>query len=599
MNKIVLWELPDNWQWAIIADLGDVVSGGTPSTKNPFFWGGEVNWITPADLSGYNGKFITSGAKSLTVDGLEGSSAKLMPPGSIHFSSRAPIGYVVISKTEISTNQGFKSLVPARGIFNEYIYYYLRSAKQIAEERASGTTFKELSGKAFSELPVPLAPLNEQYRIVTKIEELFSDLDNGIEYLKTAREQLKVHRQAVLKHAFEGKLTEHWREAHADQLEIADQLLERIKQERENFYQQQLNEWEELIKAWEGNGKEGKKPSKPKEPESFPPLTENELKEMPALPVGWIWLRLGNLNIDVFDGPFGSNLKTSDYVDEGVRVIRLENIGVLKFNNEHKAYITREKYEVLKKHTVIPGDVIFASFVVDETRVTVVPSFIGRAINKADCFCVRCHGNIIQNNFIAKFLSTRNAYHQLKSQVHGATRPRINTTQLKYCAIPVASLAEQERIIAEIEEKFSIAKQLESEIEHNLKRVELLRHSILKRAFLGLLVLQDPNDDPASTLLEQIRLERQSAPKPTRKPSISRKEPRKKEVMDLVSVLGSANNWLRAQDVFRECGIGDGAETEAIEKLYFELRDLERENRIEVERRGDEDWLRIRPTGRS
>ncbi len=86
MSDEILWELPDSWQWATIADLGDVVSGGTPSTKDPSYWNGEINWITPADLSGYSNKFIMRGAKSLTNDGLENSSAKLMPAGSIHFS---------------------------------------------------------------------------------------------------------------------------------------------------------------------------------------------------------------------------------------------------------------------------------------------------------------------------------------------------------------------------------------------------------------------------------------------------------------------------------------------------------------------------------
>lgn len=151
-------------------------------------------------------------------------------------------------------------------------------------------------------------PTNEQYRIVAKIEEFFSELDKGNEYLKTAQEQLKVYRQSVLKHAFEGRLTEEWREAHADQLETADQLLERIHQERENLYQQQISEWEEAVKAWEENGKELKKPNKPKQPRNLSPLTEEELRELSNLPEGWIWLKLGNLNVGIFDGPFGSNL---------------------------------------------------------------------------------------------------------------------------------------------------------------------------------------------------------------------------------------------------------------------------------------------------
>ena len=232
-----LWAIPQSWRWVEFSDLGEIVSGGTPSTKEPSYWGGEIRWISPSDLTGYSKKTISRGSKNPTKHGLDNSSAKLMPAGSIHFSSRAPIGYVVISSEPVSTNQGFKSIVPAPGVFNEYVYYFLKSAKSLAENRASGTTFRELSGSPFSRLPFPLAPTSEQHRIVAKIEELFSELDNGVENLKTAREQLQVYRQAVLKHAFEGKLTARWRATNKSMLESPVHLIARIKNDRETKYQ--------------------------------------------------------------------------------------------------------------------------------------------------------------------------------------------------------------------------------------------------------------------------------------------------------------------------------------------------------------------------
>ncbi|MFQ5629609.1 MAG: restriction endonuclease subunit S, partial [bacterium] len=165
--------LPKGWIWTKIGDLGTVTSGGTPSTKNVKYFGGKIAWITPADLSGYSNKYISKGRKSLTQVGLQNSSAKLLPKGSVLFSSRAPVGYVVIAANEICTNQGFKNLVPSKEISNEFIYYYLKSAKRLAESYASGTTFLELSGTKFAQLQIPLAPFNEQHRIVEKIEELF------------------------------------------------------------------------------------------------------------------------------------------------------------------------------------------------------------------------------------------------------------------------------------------------------------------------------------------------------------------------------------------------------------------------------------------
>ena len=231
--------------------------------------------------------------KSISRIGLANSSAKVMPAGSVHFSSRAPIGYVVISAESLATNQGFKSLVPAPGIFNEYVYYYLLASREYARKRASGTTFLELSGKAFGRLLIPLAPQNEQNRIIAKIQELFSELDKGVESLKTARGQLNVYRQAVLKHAFEGKLTAQWREENEDKLETPEQLLARIKQERETRYERQLKEWKAAVRTWQECGKSGQKLRKPKTPVTLFLPRKGEIANLPSLPNSWLWIKRG------------------------------------------------------------------------------------------------------------------------------------------------------------------------------------------------------------------------------------------------------------------------------------------------------------------
>jgi type I restriction enzyme S subunit len=135
---------------------------------------------------------------------------------------------------------------------------YLKAAKFIAEERASGTTFREISGAAFGKLPIPFSPLPEQHQIVSRIEELFSELDNGIESLKKAQEHLKTYRQAALKYAFEGKLTKGWRAQHRKEgspLVPAEKLLSRIKQERERYYKKQLEDWGKAYKQAKAKGK--------------------------------------------------------------------------------------------------------------------------------------------------------------------------------------------------------------------------------------------------------------------------------------------------------------------------------------------------------
>jgi restriction endonuclease S subunit len=204
MIKVDNNNLPENWVLTTIGEIGIVVSGGTPSTRQPEFWGGDIAWITPADLSNYKDKYIQHGQRNLTKIGLENSSAKLLPKGSILFSSRAPIGYTVVAKNELATNQGFKNLILTNSGYSDYIYYYLKNSKQLAESFASGTTFMELSATKFSQIPFPLPPLAEQHRIVEKIEELFSELDKAQESFLNAQKQLEIYRQVVLKDAFDG-----------------------------------------------------------------------------------------------------------------------------------------------------------------------------------------------------------------------------------------------------------------------------------------------------------------------------------------------------------------------------------------------------------
>ena len=134
-----------------------------------------------------------------------------------------------------------------------------------------------------------------KFRIVAKIEELFSELGKGIESLETAREQLKVYRQAVLKHAFEGKLTDQWREENKDKLEKPEQLLARIKQEREARYERQLQEWKAAVKGWEEGGKSSIKPSKPAEFKPSVPIMQSELAELPDIPQLWQYVRLSEI----------------------------------------------------------------------------------------------------------------------------------------------------------------------------------------------------------------------------------------------------------------------------------------------------------------
>lgn len=190
-----------------ISDIGKIVSGATPKTKDVDNYGGSIAWITPADLSGYTSKYISHGSRNITQKGYGSCSTHLMPRGTVLFSSRAPIGYVAIAENPICTNQGFKSIVPNDDIDSEFLYYQLQYLRKKIQEKGSGTTFKEISGKVLGETDIVVPSLEEQSRIVAHIEELFSELDKAVDTLKTTKEQLEVYRQAVLKEIFDSVST--------------------------------------------------------------------------------------------------------------------------------------------------------------------------------------------------------------------------------------------------------------------------------------------------------------------------------------------------------------------------------------------------------
>ncbi|EOD5411345.1 restriction endonuclease subunit S [Enterococcus faecium] len=160
-----------------IEDLGKVISGGTPSTKNERYWGGDIAWITPKDLSKHNSMFIFKGERGITEEGLKNSSAYTVPTGTVLFSSRAPIGYVAIAGKNLTTNQGFKNIVVNDENDNLFIYYLLKNNIKFIESHANGSTFKEISAKVFKNLEFDVPNLDTQ----RKISKILSTLDSKIE----------------------------------------------------------------------------------------------------------------------------------------------------------------------------------------------------------------------------------------------------------------------------------------------------------------------------------------------------------------------------------------------------------------------------------
>ncbi|MFG6304670.1 restriction endonuclease subunit S [Corynebacterium hesseae] len=161
-----------DWPMVRLGDVCEVVSGGTPKTSVEEYWGGEIPWVTPADLSKLKGLEISSGERAITQRGVDKSSAVLLPAGSVVLSSRAPIGYVAIAQVPMTTNQGCKSFIPSSEIDARYLAHYLLSQKDALQSLGTGATFKELSKTRAADIRIPFPPLDEQRRIAAVLDEV-------------------------------------------------------------------------------------------------------------------------------------------------------------------------------------------------------------------------------------------------------------------------------------------------------------------------------------------------------------------------------------------------------------------------------------------
>jgi type I restriction enzyme S subunit len=498
------WTVPDTWTWVLIGEVASVVGGATPQTTEASnFDDGTVPWVTPADLSGYGEKYIGRGSRNITTRGLKNSGARVLPKGTVLFSSRAPIGYVAIARNPLATNQGFKSFVLPPGLDPEFLYYYLLRAKELAVGLSSGTTFQEVSGRQAAKIPLSIAPFREQHRIVEAIETYFTRLDDAVGTLERVQHNLKRYRAAVLKAAVEGRLVPIEAElarAEGRDYEPASVLLDRILAERRR-------RWEEAelakMKAKGKVAKDDKWKARYEEP------VAPEFEALPSVPKGWCWATVDQL---AFDVRYGSSAKTDPDLCGEIPVLRMGNIadGVLSFADLKYLPVGHPEFPEL---LLEPGDILFnrtnSAELVGKTAVfrghpTTECSFASYLIR------VRCLPDV-EPEYIAQFVNSFTGRSWIASVVSQQVgQANVNGTKLKACAVPLPPASEQARIVARSDRLLSLASQLAVELQREQIRCARVRQSILKWAFEGRLVDQDPTDEPASALLERIRAERAS-----------------------------------------------------------------------------------------
>ena len=508
--------LPNGWVWGVPIDFcAAVASGSTPTAEKMTEGKGDVPFIKVYNLThvgtldfSVRPTFINKA----THKGRQQRSVTL--PGDVLINIVGPpLGKVsVVPDTfpEWNINQAIVLFRPKTGVSNRYLCYALLtdSVMKRVTRLAKATVGQFNIGVNMCRhlLPVPIAPTNEQQRIVDELEELLSDLDAGVEALKRVQVKLGHYRAAVLKAAVEGALTAGWREQHPD-TEPASELLKRILSERRR-------RWEEDQRArFEAAGKQPPNGWQSKYKEPAAPDTTN----LPTLPPGWCWTTVEQCAALI---QYGSSEKTLEEAT-GIPVLRMGNIrtdgsldltdlkylppqhpefpdlllkaGDLLFNRTNSA-------ELVGKTGIyrgVPSPASFASYLI---RVRMLPEV--EPILVAACI----NGGM-----------GRQWIREVVNQTVG--QANVNGTKLAAFAFPLPPSKEQPWVIESIEDQLSVIEHTEADLEARLRSSQALRQSILRHAFTGQLVPQDPNDEPASELLKRIATERESrAEVETKKP---------------------------------------------------------------------------------
>jgi len=491
-NNGQMQELPMGWAWANIDDLvstdGLFCDGDWIETKDQDP-NGNVRLIQLADIG--DGFFKNKSNRHLTFEkSIELGCTYLLKDDLLIARLPDPLGRACMFPLEgdekYVTAVDICIMRPNSENLSIRFLLYLINSPQIRTEIdkfKSGSTRKRISRTNLAKIGLSIAPPPEQHHIVERIEELFSELDNGIESLKKAREQLKTYRQAVLKYAFEGKLTQEWRTQHlpagrqgqaGTPPEPAENLLERIRKEREKHYQKQLEDWKKTCELSEADGK--KKPAKPKKPDFYSALTKKEILDLPLLPDLWCWEKIGNLCQSIVpnrDKPktFTGNIPWLTTPDLDLQKITV-NLNLIN-KRLSKKEINKYNAKLIPENSVI---------------MTCVGTFGVTCINNQECVInQQLHAFIthqfINSRYIAYALKFKEKHMEQNST--STTISYLNKTKCNSVPMPICAIDEQKAIVEKIESRLSVCDQLEQTIEDSLNKAEALRQSILKKAFTG------------------------------------------------------------------------------------------------------------------
>ena len=460
-------------------------------------------------------KKITA-AKNLTLSQAPSRARQVLKSGDVLVSMTRPnlnaVALVPKSLEGAIGSTGFHVL-RSKWLKPEFLFALVQTDDFIEAmcDLVQGALYPAVRPKDISAHQFTFESLAQQTRIVEKLEELLSDLDAGVSELKAAQKKLGQYRQSLLKAAVEGALTAQWRAQHTP-TETGAQLLERIlKERRARWEAKQLAKFEE----------QGKAPPKDWR-KNYPEPTKPNTVNLPKLPNGWGWATIEQISSDAKHslaiGPFGSDLKVSDYRDAGTPLVFVRNIRAGQYGGTRTKYISSEKAAELYAHSVIPGDVLITKMGEPPGDADVYPDNQPAGVITADCIKVSCWPGLLKPDYLKAAINSYIGQRQIKPITQGVAQKKVSLGRFSGIAIPIPPAAEQTAIMEFFSAADNDAKAQGAAIELALKQSAAQRKNILKAAFSGQLVPQDPGDEPAAVLLERIRAEQAHASAPERKP---------------------------------------------------------------------------------
>ncbi|WP_435106690.1 restriction endonuclease subunit S [Arhodomonas sp. AD133] len=489
------FELPATWKWTCLGEIGQIVGGGTPKSKVSSFWASNgIKWLTPADLYGFEGKYVYSGRRDISQEGLDKSSATLLPAGSVLFSSRAPIGYVAISGSPLATNQGFKSCVPYLQGLSEYLFYFLKRSAKFIDDSASGTTFREISGSKMAQVPVALPPLEEQERIVETIDELMALCDR---LEQQTCDQFSAHETLVdtlldtlTRSQDAAELPENWARlvAHFDTLFTTEHSIDRLKQTIHELAVKGLlvpqdpnDEPASKLLARTAAEKErmtlkgGIRKSK-----ALPGIREDEIPF--KLPVGWSIARLDDIT-EIQSGIAKGKKHTGSetVVLPYLRVANVQRAALLldQVKEIEIAKSDMDRYLVLRRDLLITegGDWDKVG------RTAIWNGSIHPIVHQNHVFRARLLLEEQNERWIEEYLNSRFAREYFAESSKQTTNlASINKTQLRSCTVPIPPIQEQERILERSDELMALCDRLKSRLKTVKEIQQSLADTIVKQA---------------------------------------------------------------------------------------------------------------------